>query len=107
MYPEYRLGNILETSSSRMVFSERQRTFALNKFNSLPTQCRQCRYLFACNGECPKNRVIRTRNGEPGLNYLCSGLQKYWNHIDNDMNPNSMWSLRWGTDAHWCTSLLP
>ena len=84
VYPEYKLGNILETSSSRMVFSEAQREFGLDKFNSLPAQCRQCKYLFACNGECPKNRVIRTGDGEPGLNYLCSGLQKFWSHTDND-----------------------
>ena len=63
VYPEYKLGNILETSSSRMVFSEGQREFGLAKFNSLPAQCRQCQYLFACNGECPKNRMIRTRDG--------------------------------------------
>jgi uncharacterized protein len=85
VYPEYKLGNILETSSSRMVFSEEQRKFGLNKFNSLPRQCRECEFLFACNGECPKNRMIRTRDGEPGLNYLCSGLQKYWRHIDKDV----------------------
>jgi serine-type anaerobic sulfatase-maturating enzyme len=84
VYPEYKLGNILETSSSRLVFSEAQRKFGLDKFNSLPAQCRQCKYLFACNGECPKHRVIRTQDGEPGLNYLCSGLQKFWSHIDND-----------------------
>ena len=40
---------------------------------------------FACWGECPKNRLIRTRDGEPGLNYLCSGLLKFWQHIDPDM----------------------
>lgn len=84
VYPEYKLGNILETSSSRMVFSERQREFGFGKFNSLPKQCRECQFLFACNGECPKNRVIKTRDGEPGLNYLCSGLQKFWHHIDRD-----------------------
>jgi len=85
VYPEYKLGNILETSSSRMVFSEEQRKFGLNKFHALPRQCEKCDFLFACNGECPKNRVIRTRDGEPGLNYLCSGLRKYWRHIDNDV----------------------
>jgi uncharacterized protein len=84
VYPEYKLGNIRETSSSRMVFSKQQQEFGFNKFKSLPKQCRQCRYLFACNGECPKNRLIRTIEGEPGLNYLCSGLQKFWRHIDRD-----------------------
>ncbi len=85
VYPEYKLGNIRETSSSRMVFSKQQQEFGFNKFHSLPAQCRQCRYLFACNGECPKNRLIRTRDGEPGLNYLCSGLHKFWDHIDRDV----------------------
>ena len=85
VYPEYKLGNILETSSSRLVFSDEQNKFGFAKFNSLPRQCKECDFLFACNGECPKNRVIRTRDGEAGLNYLCSGLQKYWRHIDADV----------------------
>ena len=84
VYPEYKLGNIMQTSSSRMVFSEQQKKFGFAKFNTLPTRCRECKYLFACNGECPKNRLIRTPDGEPGLNYLCSGLQKFWHHIDQD-----------------------
>jgi uncharacterized protein len=85
VYPEYKLGNIMETSSSRMVFSEQQKQFGFNKFTLLPEQCRKCDFLFACNGECPKNRMIRTKDGEPGLNYLCSGLQKFWHHIDRDV----------------------
>jgi uncharacterized protein len=84
VYPEYKLGNILQNSSSRMVFSEEQKQFGFAKFNTLPQQCRQCKYLFACNGECPKNRLVRTPDGESGLNYLCSGLQKFWQHIDQD-----------------------
>lgn len=86
VYPEYRLGNIMDTSSSRLVFSERQQQFGFAKSKSLPQYCRNCKYLFACNGECPKNRLIRTPDGEPGLNYLCSGLQKFWKHIDPYMN---------------------
>ncbi|MGB7555281.1 MAG: anaerobic sulfatase maturase [Candidatus Korobacteraceae bacterium] len=85
VYPEYRLGNILEISSSRMVFSEQQRQFGFDKFHTLPRQCRECSFLFACNGECPKNRVIRAPDGEAGLNYLCSGLQQFWQHIDRDV----------------------
>ena len=85
VYPEYQLGNILETSSSRLVFSDQQQKFGFAKFNSLPRQCTECNFLFACNGECPKNRLLRTRDGQPGLNYLCSGLQKFWRHIDQDV----------------------
>lgn len=85
IYPEYKLGNITQTSSSRMVFSEQQRQFGFAKFNALPRRCRECKYLFACNGECPKNRLIRTPEGEMGLNYLCSGLQNFWHHIDLDV----------------------
>ncbi len=81
-YPEYKLADIHQVSSSEMVFSDRQVKFGLNKFLSLPQYCRECRYLFACNGECPKNRLLHTASGEPGLNYLCSGLKKFWSHID-------------------------
>ncbi len=85
VYPEYRLGNINNTHISRMVFSERQQRFGFAKRETLPRQCRDCKYLFACWGECPRNRMIRTAAGEPGLNYLCSGLLKFWKHIESDM----------------------
>ena len=85
VYPEYKLGNILQTSSSRMAFSEEQKAFGFAKFNTLPQRCRECHYLFACNGECRKNRLIRTPDGQAGLNYLCSGLGKFWRHIDRDV----------------------
>ncbi len=84
VYPEYKVGNILETSSSRLAFSQEQMDFGMSKFNTLPKKCRECEFLFACNGECPKNRLIRTSEGEPGLNYLCSGLMRFWNHIDRE-----------------------
>jgi len=86
VYPEYKLANILDTSSSHMVFSDRQKQFGFAKSKTLPQHCRDCRYLFACNGECPKNRLLRTPSGEPGLNYLCSGLSRFWKHIDPCMN---------------------
>ena len=85
VYPEYKLGNIAENHMSRMVFSEQQKRFGFAKRDGLPQQCRECTYKFACHGECPKNWLIRTRDGEPGLNYLCSGLQRFWQHIDPDM----------------------
>jgi uncharacterized protein len=82
VYPAYRLGNALQTSSAELVVSERQKSFGFGKFLSLPACCRECKYLFVCNGECPKNRLLRTAEDDVGLNYLCSGLRKFWEHID-------------------------
>jgi len=80
--PEYLLGNILETPLGDLVSSPRQRQFGLDKRDSLPRYCRECEVRFACNGECPKNRFINTPDGEPGLNYLCAGYRRFFNHID-------------------------
>ncbi len=81
VFPEYKLGNIRTHSLIEMMFSERQQQFGNDKFDKLPGQCRNCRYLFACNGECPKNRFAVTTEGEPGLNYLCAGYYKYFEHV--------------------------
>jgi len=86
VYPEYQLGKFTEASSSRMVFADRQKEFGLAKFGTLPERCRECKFLFVCNGECPKNRLIHTPEGETGVNCLCSGLQKFWHHIDRDVH---------------------
>jgi uncharacterized protein len=82
VYPKYHLGNIKEKQLVDMALSKQQEKFGLGKNKDLPQYCRDCEFLFACNGECPKNRFIRTPVGEPGLNYLCSGLKKYFSHIN-------------------------
>lgn len=81
VFPEYKLGNIHEQSLVEMMYSERQRRFGRAKADSLPTQCRECQWLNACHGECPRNRFIHTANGEPGLNYLCEGYRHYFSHV--------------------------
>jgi uncharacterized protein len=80
VYPEYRLGNLKTEPLDRMVFSRGQAQFGYAKSESLPRYCRQCPYLTDCWGECPKNRLIRTPDGEPGLNYLCRGFKKFFGH---------------------------
>ncbi len=82
VYPEFKIGNINETRLCDMALSQNQERFGYAKDFTLPGKCRECRYLFACSGECPKNRLLRTSRGEPGLNYLCHGLYKYFSHID-------------------------
>jgi uncharacterized protein len=71
--PDHLLGTIRTDSPADLVASPQQRQFGRNKRDSLPGYCRECRFLFACHGECPKNRFIITPDGEPGLNYLCEG----------------------------------
>lgn len=80
VYPEYRLGNIQDTALDAQVFSRTQVKFGYAKNESLPQYCRQCPYLTDCWGECPKNRILRTPTGEPGLNYLCRGFKQYFAH---------------------------
>ena len=81
VFPQYKLGNIHSQSLVEMMYSPKQIKFGQDKFDSLPQKCKNCKYLFACNGECPKNRFIKTSTGEKGLNYLCSGYYKFFNHI--------------------------
>ena len=82
VYPENRLGNIMEDSLPSMVHSQQQSKFGLDKHDTLPRYCRECEVRFACNGECPKHRFIFTPDGEAGLNYLCQGYRLFFNHID-------------------------
>lgn len=80
VFPEYKIGNINTHTVYEMVFSEKQKRFGADKRDTLPTQCRKCEFLRLCHGECPKNRIIKTKTGEPGLNYLCEGYYAFWKH---------------------------
>jgi uncharacterized protein len=82
VYPENKLGNVMEINLERMVGSQQQKSFGLDKLNSLPCMCRECDVRFACNGECPKHRFLKTPDGEPGLNYLCAGYKHFFHYID-------------------------
>jgi uncharacterized protein len=82
VYPKYRLGNIMNQSLGEMVGSPKQIKFGNDKSDSLPQYCRQCDVRFACNGECPKHRFIKTPDGESGLNYLCAAYKQFFHHIN-------------------------
>lgn len=76
--PDFKLGNIHDAHMLEMVASPRQRRFGNDKYDSLTAQCRQCEFLSLCNGGCPKDRFSLSRDGEPGHNYLCPGLEFFF-----------------------------
>lgn len=84
VYPEYKLGNFSpgEKPLIKMVYSDQQQKFGTNKNVGLPDDCHQCNYHFACHGECPKNRFLQTPSGQPGLNYLCSGIKRFLTYAE-------------------------
>ena len=81
VFPEYKLGNIHQHTLVEMMYSTKQIQFGNMKRDALPGQCCDCDYLFACHGECPRNRFSMTKSGEPGLNYLCKGYYQFFNHV--------------------------
>lgn len=83
--PGYLLGNIMREPMADLFGSERQHDFGEAKRDALPEVCRECDVLFACRGECPKNRFAATADGEPGLNYLCEGYKAFFERIDGPM----------------------
>ena len=83
--PAYLLGNVTTTHLVELIAKPEQRRFGDAKRDTLPRYCRECPVLFACHGECPKNRFIATPDGEPGLNYLCEGYKAFFTHIDHAM----------------------
>jgi uncharacterized protein len=83
--PKYFLGNILQTPMAGLAASAKQRKFGQDKGDTLPRFCQKCDFLHVCNGECPKNRLIETPDGEPGLNYLCEGYKAFFRHADPQM----------------------
>ena len=83
--PGYLLGNIMEKPMAEIVSSEKQRKFGQDKQDTLPQYCRNCEFIHICNGECPKNRLIKTPDGQEGLNYLCQGYKAFFKHADRSM----------------------
>jgi uncharacterized protein len=78
--PDYLLGNIHETHMMDLVASAEQRRFGEAKRDTLTAQCRRCEVRPLCNGGCPKDRFVASRDGEAGHNYLCPGLEHFFFH---------------------------
>jgi uncharacterized protein len=78
VYPGHELGSLMAQPLAALVFSLKQLEFGLAKFNTLPSECRSCAFLKLCWGECPRTRILKTRDGEGPLSYLCAGWKKFF-----------------------------
>lgn len=85
--PEHRLGNILTTPPDVLAASRQQRLFSERKTPRSP-RCQQCAYRFACQGGCPKHRILS--EGKHRQNYLCSGYHAFFSHV----SPYMEWMTR-------------
>ena len=85
VYPQHRLGNLMNASLGEMVSSPQQAAFGEAKRDRLPAECRSCDVRFACNGECPKHRFMPAKDGSRDLNYLCAAYKRFFHHIDPAM----------------------
>ena len=82
VYDDFKLGNIKDKHIAELATSPFQQKFGTDKLDTLPRYCRECDVRFMCNGGCPKNRFIKTPDGESGLNYLCAGYKRFFGHVD-------------------------
>jgi uncharacterized protein len=82
---EHRIGDMQTSDLGTLVDSPAQRHFGEAKRALLPSQCRSCPWLAVCNEGCPKERFTQTADGEPGLNYLCAGLRRFFAHAERPM----------------------
>jgi len=80
VYPQYKLGNILNSDFNKFVQDPDQIHFGQDKSKSLPAECRKCNYRFACHGGCPKHRIATNSDGDPPGNYLCPGYKMFFKH---------------------------
>jgi uncharacterized protein len=85
VFEGFKLGNVMTTPLAELVDSPQQVAFGRAKRDTLPAYCLACPVRFACHGECPKNRFLETPDGEPGLNYLCTGYRQFFTHVDTAM----------------------
>jgi uncharacterized protein len=92
---DYLLGNIQDQNLIDLLESHQQKTFGRNKWALLPDYCLKCEVLQMCHGGCPKNRILNTPDGKPGLNYLCAGYKQFFKHFQPFLKElSSLWQLQ-------------
>lgn len=79
--PPHLLGNLLRDPLPSLLDGEALDAFGLDKQRSLPDRCRACDVLFACRGECPRNRFPAPGAPGEGASYLCDDYRHFFHHV--------------------------
>ncbi len=88
----HRIGNIRDVSLVDLLESPEQTGFGKAKWDTLPRCCQTCEVLEMCHGGCPKDRILRTPEGQAGLNYLCAGYKRFFIHCQPFVNElSALW----------------
>jgi uncharacterized protein len=80
--PEHHRGNLMQLPLAVIAADPRQLAFGEAKRDALPGVCRECPVRWLCHGGCPKDRIRRAPDGELGLNYLCEGYRRFFQHTE-------------------------
>ncbi|WOJ30160.1 anaerobic sulfatase maturase [Citrobacter koseri] len=86
VYPQYKLGNISDTTLWQMNIGRQNRQFGDDKSRLMAQECHSCQWLFACYGGCPKHRFLPSASGQLNENYLCAGYKLFFSHTAPVMN---------------------
>ena len=77
---DHLIANLRERTLPEVLGDPRLREFGDAKRDTLPRVCRRCDVLSACNGGCPKDRIMSAPDGKPGLSYLCPAYRMFFRH---------------------------
>ncbi len=86
VYPEHKLGNILDQPVSELAQSDQLKQFGMDKKTGRSVDCDDCSFLSICNGGCPKHRFQISSDGQRNKNYLCDGYKMYFSHTEKFMD---------------------
>jgi len=81
VYPQYRIGNVLNDTFTSMICKSLKSGFGISKQTGLPKDCQECPALSACWGGCPKQRFASNHLNQSETPYLCAGYKKFFLQI--------------------------
>jgi len=85
VYPDWKLGNIVEDSYEQIARNPMLRDFAEMKARTV-SECDECGWLEFCHGDCTKFRLDE-RGGYKNLSAYCGARKMLFEHIEPHLEP--------------------